>query len=329
MSILTDGAGATWGIAALATAGVIIRPWRMPEAVWAVLGAAALVGLGLLPWADALLGVRKGLDVYLFLTGMMLLAELARHEGLFDWLAALAVEHARGSPQRLFTLVYVVGTLVTVLLSNDATAVVLTPAVYCRGPRGRRHAAALSLRVRLHRQCCELRAADLEPGQPRDLRRPHAAAAVLARAVRAALGGGDRRHLSGASLDPAGPARAREDRTRHRHVPQLSATGRMTACGIGATAVALLLCSAFDLQLGLPTFVCGVRDCCDRSRISNGSRRGRCCVTSPGACCRWSPGCSFWSKASTERAWLQLSPRYAEPGRRHLPRAARHSAPAS
>jgi arsenical pump membrane protein len=128
--MFSDSAVATWGVAGLATAGVIIRPWRIPEAAWAVVGAAALVGSGLLPWADALVGVRKGLDVYLFLTGMMLLAELSRQEGLFDWLAALAVEHARGSPQRLFALVYVVGTVVTVLLSNDATAVVLTPAVY-------------------------------------------------------------------------------------------------------------------------------------------------------------------------------------------------------
>ena len=126
----SDSAIATWGVAAVATAGVIIRPWRIPEAAWAVLGAVALVGLGLLPWTDALRGVQKGLDVYLFLTGMMLLAELARQEGLFDWLAALAVEHARGSPQRLFALVYIVGTVVTGLLSNDATAVVLTPAVY-------------------------------------------------------------------------------------------------------------------------------------------------------------------------------------------------------
>jgi arsenical pump membrane protein len=128
--MLRDTAVATWAVAGLATAGVIIRPWRIPEAAWAVLGAAALVGLGLLPWTDALRGVRKGLDVYLFLTGMMLLAELARQEGLFDWLAALAVEHARGSPHRLFALVYIVGIVVTVLLSNDATAVVLTPAVY-------------------------------------------------------------------------------------------------------------------------------------------------------------------------------------------------------
>src|SRR5204863_2555896 len=80
--------------------------------------------------SEALHGVAKGLDVYLFLIGMMLAAELARCEGLFDYLAAFAVEHARGSPQRLFLLVYAVGTLVTTLLSNDATAIVLTPAVY-------------------------------------------------------------------------------------------------------------------------------------------------------------------------------------------------------
>ena len=121
---------AAWVIAGLATAGVIVRPFRLPEAIWAVAGAVALVAFGLLPWMDALAGVRKGLDVYLFLAGMMLIAEMARQEGVFDWLAALAVEHARGSPQRLFTLVYAVGTAVTVLLSNDATTIVLTPAVY-------------------------------------------------------------------------------------------------------------------------------------------------------------------------------------------------------
>ena len=127
---MLNAAHAIWGIAALATAGVIVRPWRMPEAIWAVAGAVALVAFGLLPWRDALAGVERGVDVYLFLAGMMLLAELARQEGLFDWLATFAVEHARGSPQRLFLLVYGVGTLVTVFLSNDATAIVLTPAVY-------------------------------------------------------------------------------------------------------------------------------------------------------------------------------------------------------
>ncbi|MFE1597669.1 arsenic transporter [Methylobacterium sp. ID0610] len=128
---------ATWSIAALATLGVILRPLGWPEAIWAVLGAAALVGLGLLPAGTAWDGVLKGTDVYLFLIGMMLLAEVARKEGLFDWLAGIAVRRARGSATRLFTLVYGVGTVVTVFLSNDACAVVLTPAVYCAAKAAR------------------------------------------------------------------------------------------------------------------------------------------------------------------------------------------------
>src|SRR5579871_1916590 len=38
MTAITMTEGATWAIAALATGGVIARPWRWPEAVWAVLG---------------------------------------------------------------------------------------------------------------------------------------------------------------------------------------------------------------------------------------------------------------------------------------------------
>ena len=71
----------------------------------------------------------EGWDVYLFLAGMMILAEVAREEGVLEWLADVAARHARNSPARLFALIYLVGTAVTALLSNDATAVVLTPAV--------------------------------------------------------------------------------------------------------------------------------------------------------------------------------------------------------
>src|SRR5262249_40016272 len=90
----------------------------------------ALVATSLVPWRAAVGAVAQGTDVYLFLIGMMLLAELARAEGLFDWLAALATRAARGSPRRLFLLLYAVGIAVSVVLSNDAPAVVLTPAVY-------------------------------------------------------------------------------------------------------------------------------------------------------------------------------------------------------
>ncbi len=119
-----------WFIAAGTIAGVLFRPKDWPEAVWACLGAFVLVISGLLPLSQAGVAVGKGTDVYLFLTGMMLLSELAREKGVFDWLASLAVAAARGSRRRLFSLIYLVGIVVTVFLSNDATAVVLTPAVY-------------------------------------------------------------------------------------------------------------------------------------------------------------------------------------------------------
>ena len=135
---MTSANALTLAIAALAIAGVLVRPMRWPEAIWAVAGATAVVVFGLLPFHAALGAVGEGLDVYLFLTGMMLLSETARREGLFDWLATEAVLHAKGSPTRLFLLVYVVGTIVTVFMSNDATAVVLTPAVFAAATKAKR-----------------------------------------------------------------------------------------------------------------------------------------------------------------------------------------------
>ena len=115
----------TWAIIALAVWGVIVRPFGWPVHVWAIAGALLVVLIGALPFAAA----AKGADVYLFLIGMMLLSEVAREEGFFDYFAGLAVRQSGGSQPTLFAIVYSVGTLATIFLSNDATAVVLTPAV--------------------------------------------------------------------------------------------------------------------------------------------------------------------------------------------------------
>jgi arsenical pump membrane protein len=118
-----------WTIALASILCILLRPRRIAEAYWACGGGVLLVLTRLIPLPQAAHAVYEGLDVYLFLTGMMILAELARGEGVFDWVADVAAQHARNSPGRLFVLIYLVGTLVTALLSNDATAVVLTPAV--------------------------------------------------------------------------------------------------------------------------------------------------------------------------------------------------------
>ena len=93
-------------------------------------GAAVLVAADLLPWPAALQAVNRGTDVYLFPAGMMPPSELTRCDGLFDTLAAVVARRTRGSASRLFLLIYLMGTAVTALISNDAAAVVLTLAVF-------------------------------------------------------------------------------------------------------------------------------------------------------------------------------------------------------
>jgi arsenical pump membrane protein len=116
-------------IVAVSIALMLARPRGIPEVWWIAGGALLLIALRLVPLRLAGQAVAKGSDVYLFLIGMMLLSELAREQGVFDWVASVAVRGADGSCSRLFLLVYSVGTLVTIFMSNDATAVVLTPAI--------------------------------------------------------------------------------------------------------------------------------------------------------------------------------------------------------
>ena len=108
---------------------MLIRPKNIPEVYWISGGALLLILFRLVPLPLAGRAIAEGTDVYLFLIGMMLLSELARENGVFDWLSSAAIHGANGSRVRLFTLVYAIGTLVTIFMSNDATAVVLTPAI--------------------------------------------------------------------------------------------------------------------------------------------------------------------------------------------------------
>ena len=108
---------------------MLVRPRGIAEVYWIGGGALLMMALRLVPLNLAGHAVAEGSDVYLFLTGMMLLSALAREQGVFDWLSSVAVRGAGGSCSRLFMLVYGIGTVVTIFMSNDATAVVLTPAI--------------------------------------------------------------------------------------------------------------------------------------------------------------------------------------------------------
>jgi arsenical pump membrane protein len=255
MIAMTMAEGATWAIAALAAGGVIARPWRWPEAVWAILGAASLVALSLLPWRDALAAAAKGSDVYLFLAGMMLLAETARQEGVFAWLAALAARHAGGSATRLFTLVFGVGTVVTVFLSNDATAVVLTPAVYAIT-----NAAKVEPLPYLVTCAFIANAASfaLPISNPANLvvfagHLPRLASWLAAFSIPSLVAIG----ATFATLRLTQRRALRRSIAAAVDTPIPSRSGHLTACGIAAAVASLLIASAFGLRLGVPTFVAG------------------------------------------------------------------------
>ncbi|QKG56514.1 arsenic transporter [Hymenobacter sp. BRD128] len=246
-----------WAISALSIALVIIRPFQVPEYVWAVSGAVLLLLFRLLTPAEGLAGVARGLDVYLFLTGMMLLAETAREEKLFDWLAAHATQLAKGSAPRLFLLVYLVGVLVTTFLSNDATAVVLTPAVASAV-----RAARVKNPLPYLFSCAFIANAAsfvLPISNPANLViygahippllvwLPHylLPAAVSIVATYFIL-----LHTQKVELG--------QDIAQDIELPTLERGGQVALAGIGVTAVALLAASALDSPLGLPTAITGI-----------------------------------------------------------------------
>lgn len=266
------GTGLVWVIAGGAIACVLFRPRNWPEAIWACLGAALLVLCRLLPVADAARAVAGGTDVYLFLTGMMLLAELARRYGVFDWMAALAAKAARGSAPRLFALVYGVGILVTVFLSNDATAVVLTPAVYAAVKKARANPLPYLLICAFIANAASFVLPISNPANlvvygnslPRLLEwlRVFLLPSIFSiAATYAALWWVTRREVCGAI----------------EHAPEvapLSRKGAYAAWGIAASAAVLLASSGLGLNLGLPTCLTALIAVVITTRLQGAEIRG-------------------------------------------------------
>ena len=219
-------------------------------------GALLLPLLGLLPLAGVGRAVGKGTDVYLFLVGMMLLSELARREGLFDYAAGVAVKHAAGSAFHLFALVYAIGVGVTVLLSNDATAVVLTPAVYAVCKKAGAKPLPYLLACALVANAASFVLPISNPANlvvfgsqlPPLLKwferfaLPSAASIIVTFGVLFLIKRGELSQPIKGSAEKA----------------ELSRGGRDVAIGIGLTIIVLLVASAFDVALGLPTFITAV-----------------------------------------------------------------------
>jgi arsenical pump membrane protein len=187
----------------------------------------------------------------------MLLAELARQEGLFAWLAARAALMAKGSATRLFTLVFAVGTIVTIFLSNDATAVVLTPAVAAAAKAVKADkplpylftcamiANAASFVLPLSNPANLVIYGSHMPSLLHWLPRYALPSLLSILATYGVLRWSQRADLG-------------QEIAAEIELPALSAAGRMAAFGIAGIAIVLLTASGFDIPLGLPTFLAGL-----------------------------------------------------------------------
>ena len=117
-------------IAVLTLLGIMLRPFKLNEAMFALTGAILLLLLGLLAPGTALITLLSDWNTFLFFLGMMSLSALAEVAGFFDWLAIQAARLSGNSSRRLFFNTFLLGCMISMILSNDATALILTPIVY-------------------------------------------------------------------------------------------------------------------------------------------------------------------------------------------------------
>ena len=130
---LAEAVSAVLMLAALA--GAVVRPWGWPEAVVAVPAAVVVIGIGAISLSQARTEAEQLGPVIGFLAAVLVLAQLCDDEGLFRACGAWMARAAAGRPRRLLACVFAVASVVTAVLSLDATIVLLTPVVFATAAR--------------------------------------------------------------------------------------------------------------------------------------------------------------------------------------------------
>ena len=103
----------------------VIMTEKVNRAVVALLGAGLMICLGVLNQESAIRGV--DFNTIALLTGMMILVNITRKSGVFQYVAFWSARRAEGVPWKLMVMLSVVTAVLSALLDNVTTVLLVTP----------------------------------------------------------------------------------------------------------------------------------------------------------------------------------------------------------
>ncbi len=108
---------------------VLLRPRYLGIGGAALLGAAAMLLTGVIPWQRLPALWNLVWDPTFTFLGLVVISLVLEQAGSFRWAALHMARHGKGSGPRLFVLLILLGAMVAALLANDGAVLILTPIV--------------------------------------------------------------------------------------------------------------------------------------------------------------------------------------------------------
>ena len=104
---------------------VLIATERLHKTVAALAGGVLMVVLGIVSQEEAFAAI--DFNVIFLLVGMMVIANVMRRTGVFQWVAIRSVRVARGDPWRILVVLCTITAVASALLDNVTTVILIGP----------------------------------------------------------------------------------------------------------------------------------------------------------------------------------------------------------